>query len=144
MATSCFNAYLSSIQSNVTGDNTSYQIVFDTLLFDDNSDYNTSTGVFTAPVTGKYLFSTTVLGQNLVESNQPSVFIVTSARTYYYANNGHAFEGNNLFSYTVIADMTENDTAHVIFNVYNGTKTVNVYGDETNNPRTFFSGYQVA
>jgi hypothetical protein len=144
MATSCFNAYLSSPKSNVTGDGTSYQVIFDTVLFDNNSDYDASTGIFTAPVTGKYLFTVTVLGQGEVAANLPSIFLETTARTYYYANNGSAFSGNNLYSYTVIADMSSEDTAKVIFNVGGSTKTVSVYGDSTGSPRTFFAGYQVA
>ena len=144
MATSCFNACLSNPVSNVTGDNTNYQIVFDSVIFDNNSDYNSSTGVFTAPVLGKYLFTVTVLGQNESAASLPSVFISTTARTYYYANNGSAFPGNNLYSYTVLADMSANDTAQVIFNVQGGTKTVGVYGDNSGHERTFFAGYQVA
>lgn len=141
MAVTCFNAYLTSEQTNVTGDDTNYQIVFDSVIFDDNSDYNNSTGVFTAPVTGKYLFTMAVLGRNLSSSSLPSVFLVTPNRTYYYANNAGAFVGNNLYSYTVIADMTENDTAYVVFNVGGGSKVCGVYGE--GNPRTFFAGYQI-
>lgn len=47
-----FRAYRSATVS-VT-DNTSYDIIFDTEEFDTNSDFNTTTGQYTVPVTGYY------------------------------------------------------------------------------------------
>jgi len=55
-----FFAYNSTLRTNVTGDGTSYTIVFNTDLLDQNSDYNNTTGVFTAPVTGFYKFFASV------------------------------------------------------------------------------------
>ena len=46
---SAFSAYVSSTLSNVTGDNTSYTVIFDTEELDRSSNYNNSNGVFTAP-----------------------------------------------------------------------------------------------
>ena len=55
-----FFAYNSTLRTNVTGDGTSYTIVFNTDLLDQNADYNNTTGVFTAPVTGFYKFFASV------------------------------------------------------------------------------------
>jgi hypothetical protein len=41
-------------QANVTGDGTNYQILFANEIYDQNSDFTSST--FTAPVAGRYLF----------------------------------------------------------------------------------------
>ena len=58
------SAYLSSTIQNVTGDGTYYQIVFDTAPVNVGSNYNTSTGVFTVPITGNYMLSCAILLQN--------------------------------------------------------------------------------
>ena len=50
--TPAFSAYLSSAQS--LGNNVNTKIICDTELFDTNNMYNTSTGVFTPTVAGKY------------------------------------------------------------------------------------------
>lgn len=64
----CMAAYLSSTQNNKTGNGTFYTLIYDTVIFDQNSNYNSVTGVFTAPVTGKYWFSTQAKFSNVGSS----------------------------------------------------------------------------
>ncbi len=54
-----FQAYRTTNQT-VAGGSTSTTIVFDTAISNLGGAYNTSTGVFTAPTTGYYAFSSTV------------------------------------------------------------------------------------
>lgn len=54
-----FLAVVGSDDTDVTGNGTVYSYVADTEIFDQNSDYNNSTGVFTAPVTGRYMITAT-------------------------------------------------------------------------------------
>jgi hypothetical protein len=54
-----FNAK-SVLQSNVTGDNTGYTVLFATEQDDVGANYNTSNGTFTAPVTGNYQFNAVI------------------------------------------------------------------------------------
>jgi len=56
-----FLAINSANSLNVTGNNTYYTVICDTEKFDNNADYNNGTGIFTAPVNGKYLFCSSVL-----------------------------------------------------------------------------------
>ena len=55
-----FNAYLSANVNNVTGTGTSYTILWDSERFDQNNDFDTSTGRFVAPDSGKYFLSSGV------------------------------------------------------------------------------------
>lgn len=47
-----FSAYKSA--NTTVGDGVTYNIVFDTELFDTNSNYNNTTGIYTIPITGYY------------------------------------------------------------------------------------------
>jgi hypothetical protein len=51
-----FRAHLNTAQTNKTGNAVNYTVPFDGESFDIGSNFNTSTGTFTAPVAGKYLF----------------------------------------------------------------------------------------
>ena len=64
-----FRAYLSANVNNVTGDGTVYTLICNTVLFDQQSNYNNSTGIFTAPVTGKYSFNCTAWFQGMASNN---------------------------------------------------------------------------
>jgi hypothetical protein len=134
-----FLAYKSSTSTNVTGDGTVYTIICDTEIFDQNSDYNNSTGIFTAPVTGRYEFNLaclTVGGSTL--TNFSTLRLNTSNRLY-ASYMCIPFAGSLYSSFSVIADMDANDTAQMDISANDtGGKIVDVYGDST--VTTFFSG----
>lgn len=56
-----FRAILAADKLNVTGNGTTYTIPFDTEDYDQNADFNAGTGIFVAPVTGKYQLTLAVL-----------------------------------------------------------------------------------
>jgi hypothetical protein len=58
-----FSAYLSSNQPNVTGANTQYLIPYDMVIFDQGGNFNTSTHLYTFPVTGVYILTTKIFLQ---------------------------------------------------------------------------------
>jgi len=68
--TACFAAFTTNAQNNVTGDGNDYTVIFDNEEFDQNGDYNSTSGIFTAPVDGNYLFVSNV-----------AVFSITSSMT---------------------------------------------------------------
>lgn len=137
---SAFLAYKNATSSNVTGDGTLYSYICNTEVFDQNADYDNATGVFTAPVTGRYCLSIGVIctgGTTL--SDVSSVVIITSNRRYiaYIPTVYTTYYAGYL---TVLADMDAGDTANpAVLIVDSGGKIADVFGDT--NVNTFFSGY---
>jgi len=140
---SAFSAYLNSNPTSVTGDGTLYTIISNIETLDQNSDYNNSTGVFTAPKTGLYCFNvnadvlnmgaghTTKIGK-LTASSGTYLPFLTIATTSTFTEI--AFMGNLLLY------MTAGDTISWGIQVQTSTKTVNINGGIAN---TYFSGYLV-
>lgn len=141
-----FVAYNSADDNDVTGDGTVYTIIFDTEIFDQGSDYNNTTGTFTAPITGRYGFQVGVRLKQLGASHLlGEVLLVTSNRSYqislanYFSMSAAAVVNGDLtINGAAFSDMDVGDTASISVTVYNSTKTVDVFG--TTSPRTFFSG----
>ena len=136
-----FSAYNSAIDTNVTGDNTTATVDFDTEIFDLGNNFAADT--FTAPSTGKYRLSGCVLIQEVAAGHTTGrVDVVTSNRNYraIQTNVGAVRDANNFTSlpFNVVADMDIGDTAHITVTVTNSTKVVDVYGDTS--PFTFFQG----
>ncbi len=138
---SAFLAYNSVTDSNVTGDGTSFTLDFDTEVFDQNSDF--SADVFTAPVTGRYFFTTALRMEGVLSTHTVADYrIVTSNRTYFCQcpAPSKVFDPNTNVSYaiTAFADMDAGDTADVRITVSNGTLVIDITGGST--LTTYFAG----
>lgn len=114
-AQSSFFATNSATQLNVTGDNTIYQTIPNTEIFDQNSNYNNATGVYTAPIAGKYLFLCTIAVQELSATNTTDQsYIYTTKKNYdsnwfnWYAGRGSSYMMQDII---LIADMDAGDTS---------------------------------
>lgn len=139
-----FLAYLNTTVVNVTGDGTVYTVIFDTEVFDQNSNFNLATSTFTSPLTSKINFTASVYLTGGTVMSSGVLSIVTSNRTYKiappYANGGVTSTINGCLS--VLADMDAADVATVtIVASDTGGKIDDVLGNAT--PFTFFSGYIV-
>ena len=107
-----FLAQPSGLLSNVTGDGTTYSVVFATERFDTGTDFSSAT--FTAPETGKYLLSTHLMISGVTTNvTRFDLMIVTSNATY-TTQTAPADPGSQIDPmFTVIADMDASDTAIV-------------------------------
>ena len=129
-------------QNDVASDGTLVTVKYDTERFDQNSDYDTSTYTFTAPVTGKYYLHGQVY-VNSVDSAATyySLRVDTSNRDYISIYNYTHSDINYItFQIDVLADMDANDTATVGFLQPDGTSQTNI---QDNTSYTFFCGHLV-
>jgi hypothetical protein len=125
-----FLAYLTNDILNITGDSTVYTITgaIWTEVFDQGNDL--SNGTFTAPVTGRYLFSALVYMAGILNTHLLGVAtIVTSNRNYqlafcpYYSAYGGAILAVEI---TSVCDMDASDTAYITFAIGGGAKVVDL------------------
>ncbi len=140
-----FSAFNSVTDTNVTGDGTAFTVICDTEIFDVNSNYDNITGIFTAPVTGRYLLIAGVDGRDYGAGHTVSqINLITSNRTYIlHFEDGSitSTPGNILIrNGSVIADMDTGDTASVQFVVSGSTLTIDVFGTGAA-IQTYFQGF---
>ena len=131
---------IAAVQTDVTGDNTTYVPTFGTEIFDQGADFDGSS-TFTAPVAGRYQFNLTLFFNGLASTHTAMfVQIVTSNRTRFtfdsYAPYA-MFSQDGAISGSTFADMDAADTATILFIVYGTGKSV----DLTTN--SHFSGFLV-
>lgn len=138
----CVSAYKSANTTNVTGNGTVATVVYDTVIFDQGSNYNSGTGTFTAPVTGKYLVIAQTEFSNVgVVAYQFEVYINSTARVWTGANNGpitSASVNTRYAQISAIIDMSATNT-FTISSMANGqgADTIGFFGDTK--PLTYLS-----
>ena len=135
-----FLAHNSVTDNNVTGNYTVVTVNFDTEIFDQGNNFSGDT--FTAPVTGRYRFSTAINYTGIVNGTEFYAYLFTSNRNYQLDYKfTAAISGNYVCNGSVLVDMDAGDTAVVKARVGGvGADTVDVYGDTSSQLYTFFSG----
>jgi hypothetical protein len=132
-----FLAFKTATSANVTGANALYTIIFDSEVFDQNSNYDPTTGIFTAPKTGRYFLSACVRYSGTPTNSSGILRIATTAAIYESnrincANVYDSGISGVTVEATVFADMTVGDTASVTLQVAgSGASDVAVSGSAT-------------
>ncbi len=145
----CFAAYNNATISNVTGDSTVYTAILNTSLVNQGSGYSTSTGLFTAPVAGTYLFNFTFTLTGLLVAHTNAIIQFSKNSNTLISRHTQvnpiamANSGQVSLSGTTMWVLAANDTMGVTVNVVGGTKVVGLYSDGTASPFNLFSGYLV-
>ena len=147
-------AFMALATGAQTVDHASADLIhYNTEIFDNNADYNNSTYVFTAPVTGRYWFQCKV-GVDLGSSENTELDHLgpqfnTSNRDYYLESSGVVFTDDNDKGWATsgcIVDMDANDTcgvkAYIKRNSGTGTFDLAIDGS-TSGVGTWFCGYLV-
>jgi len=139
-----FLAFVGALQEAVTGNGVEYNpVIFDTEVFDQGACYNNATGIFTAPITGRYALISVVKLMDLAAGTDHRIYIVTSNRSYNIIDDiAINIFTNRTMLHAVLADLDAADTARISVAVTGGTQTVDVYGDGAN-PYSIFGGFLV-
>lgn len=113
-------------------------VVFDTVMLNQGSHYNNSTGIFTAPIAGLYSFSFNVLSDNNGSDSYFATSLYKNGSGYAKVQN-RTVEDNDFGSgMSVIASLAVNDTVQVV------QHNVNLYGTSSSDENmTWFSGYLI-
>lgn len=125
-------AYKSSDTSNATGDGTTVTIIGDTEVVDYNSDYDTTTGIYEAPVTGIHYATVMVTNSSAGAADDMDLELITSNRTYRESRvDGMVIAGSDTASFGLhfTTDMDASDTAYWQETVSGTTKTVSIRGN---------------
>ena len=106
------HAYLNTTQSNIPTGFTTVQLNAE--IYDVNSDFNTSTYTFTAPVTGKYLVTMNLILTDVDTAFQWIYLVGVASNRYYYLNQIDprmlAQDGTWSWVGSSLVDMDANDT----------------------------------
>jgi len=135
-----FLARTSANALNVTGNGTVYSPVLNSEVWDVKTVF--TSGTFTAPATGKYLFNAQVMCQGLdATQTAGNITLTTSNRTYikrYQPFLTYSGSGRSTNTMSVITDMDAADTATLSVTISNGSLTADVSGG-TAPTSTFFN-----
>ena len=136
-----FMATLSANVSNIAV-SSSYSLVCNTEIFDNNGDYDTSNGTFTAPVTGKYALYFNTRTESIptdgswwqwtIDASNRDVHILTSVAQFDQTTD---YYGQNI---AMIMDMDASDTAKMSLYINGGSQQVDI-----NANATFFGGHLI-
>lgn len=144
-----WSAKLSGNVSAVTGDGTDYKIVFNTATFDQGSNFNTGTGVYTFPVAGIYqinvLYFMFVSSGASTSTQMLGYALVNGATNIRVADNnpnslGLLVAQEFMISQSFLYKAAASDTMEIHVVLSNGTKNIGVGGGTQS---CLFSGYLV-
>ncbi len=146
-----FYAYLNGTVSNVTGDGTRYTIILNTTDLNVGSAYDTTTGLFTAPVDGLYSFAYTIDYESLDGSAATDIINYMQGSNYSWRLDqidllSSTTTSPKALSGSFYLKMLAGHTASIQAAAFGTSKTIGVAGNVPTggNTSTVFSGFLAA
>jgi hypothetical protein len=139
---SYFNVVRNADVANVTGDSTYYSVVFNGVNYNIGSNYNSTTGIYTAPKDGLYLFCYHVTIYGVTSNNTFGHMRLSTTNKDYDSNLENPWLTKDLNDElgrgaAVLAKLDAGDTAQVYIFYGNSSKVIGLRGDVT---QTWFNG----
>lgn len=143
-----FVAYSNASLVSVTGDGTTYTVLFDSVAFDSASGYNAATGIYTVPVTGKYYISTQLSLSGITNAHTSGILSIANPPGNNNVQNLSPFAcsasgGTLIMQGGLIISLTATNTISITIAVNSGTKVVTVNGNGvySNGIQSYFGAY---
>lgn len=148
--TNIFLAFMNADQTNVTGAGTQATIIFNDITSNPGSYYNTATGIFTAPTTGNYFFTSNVqIGGTSAGANRVILLGTTTSIEYKILDENFVpsvAAGVVYVAANFMARLTVGQTCQLQLRVFGGAgDTLSVSGSAGGTQySSVFSGYYVS
>jgi hypothetical protein len=141
-------SFVNTAQTNVTGDGTSFDVIFDGISDQQGSDYNTTTGKYTCAVSGYYFVAYSVTFTGITSAmTDGQAKILSSAGTITRKNFSAAASktaSNEMsISDSVITFRNAGETIYININIDNGAKVASTK-DDFFGPFCYFSVFKLA
>ena len=131
--------------ADVTGDGTTYTLIFDNEPYDQGSNYDLATGIFTSPVQGLYLVTFSVTLTGITSSHTTGTITLDTASSFNVNEelvfNPFAISTGGICSFTIntVFKLQVSGTITPKISVSGGTKVVDIQGAAGGRSRSFFS-----
>lgn len=133
-----FSAFLTNLQSNVTGDGTLYKIPLDDTYYDVGNNFNTGTNEYVVPDSGPWSISITYAITGVTPShNEADFFLQINSGNIipFTVNPSQVTSATDVLrlSGSVNIDLTTGDTLSLYINIHGGAKVIDVTNGDAGN-----------